>query len=294
MENPEKKLVSTRFEYEKYIAAGIFIWGYSFFLPILASYYYFKLLLQPNLTLFNNFIQIWTNPTAIEIILITPLFLIFLYVLRLFLVIIHTKIGMLYCNWRSPHKELIAAKGIGKQEAKALNYYHLRGVMLRLLKWSVGKSPFPWLMPWAFNFVGSNKTGKGTTMEDQFYCQEFLETGPNTYIGQGSQISSHLVEGKYGGITLKKVKFEDNVVIGAFNPVAPGAYFESHAESMVMSGTLKYQKLKGYRKYYGLPSSRIGIKRYMELLQIPNEMIPILKSTKNSAKQLREKNKEEN
>jgi len=175
---------------------------------------------------------------------------------------------------------MIAAKGVGKKEARAVDYYHLRGMVLRVLKWEITKSPFPWLAPWAFTFVGANKFGKGTILEDHYYCPEYLETGKNVYIGQGAIVSSHLVEGKYGAITLKRVHMEEHTVINAFNPISPGTYFGPYTEFLPMSGVTKFQKVKGFAKYFGLPVSRISTKRYLKLLDIPEVLHPLVYANK--------------
>lgn len=280
-----------KFELDKYLIVIVIIWGYSWLVPIVILYQYYYLLIQPDLHIYASVIQIFSSIKYILVFFLSPIILISLYLLRLFFVMLYSKIAIWLCNQRSPMKELIASKGIGKEEAKAINYYHLRGMILRILKWEISKSPFPWLVPVAFNFVAVNKIGKGTTLEDQFYTQEFLETGENVHIGQGSIVSSHLVEGKYGAITLKKINIGNNAVIGAFNPISPGSLIGNYAEFLPMSGVAKFQKIRGFSKYYGLPVARISTKRYIKMVQIPPELEYRVYKTKYLKKNLKKKEK---
>jgi len=275
---------SAKLEIQKYILAILFVWGYSWIPSIVLGYYYYKFCIIPINYIFLDFFLIFTNWKYITISILTPLVAILLYIFRLFFLVILSKIGIESINLFSPMKELVAAKGIGKQEARAVNAYHLRGVILRVLIWSIGKSPFPWLINWALNFVGVSKIGKGTTMEDQIYCREFLETGKNAYIGQGSIVSSHLVEGKYGAITLKKVHIGDNSVVNAHNPISPGVYLEPYTEFLPMSGVTKFQKVRGFSKYFGLPVARLSTKRYLRIMHIPEDKKQFVYETKNKRK----------
>lgn len=275
---------SAKIEMEKYIFAILFLWGYSWIPSIILGYYYYKICIVPIQHIFLDFFLIFTNWQYFLISVLTPLVAIFLYIFRLFFLVFLCKIAIALINSISPMKELVAAKGIGKEEARAVNAYHLRGVVLRILVWSIAKSPFPWLINWALNFVGVCKIAKGTTMEDHVYCKEFLETGKNVYIGQGSGVTSHVVEGKYGAITLKKIYLGDNSVISAHNAISPGTYLEPYTEFLPMSGVTKFHKIRGFAKYFGLPIGRLSTKSYLKIMQIPEEKKDLVYETKNKKK----------
>lgn len=281
-----------RIQFERYVPVILLLWGYSWLIPSIGLYYYFKLAILPNLTNLLQFASVMNDPGLLGLWVVTPLIIILFFFIRLILVILFSRWMIKFCNWRSPQKELVAAKGINREEVRAINYYHLRGLILRLLKWEVSKSVFPWLVPWAFTFVGANKIGKGAVIEDQFYTQEFLEMGEGAYIGQGTIASSHLVEGKYGAITLKKVKIGDHAVVGAFNAISPGTELEPYTEFLPMSGVEKFRKVKGFSKYFGLPVGKISFKRYMKMLEIPAEFAPLILRNKELKKIYKEKQKE--
>ncbi|QEE14529.1 hypothetical protein DSAG12_00342 [Promethearchaeum syntrophicum] len=278
---------SAKIEMEKYIFVILFVWGYSWVPSIIMGYYYYKICIFPLQHIFLDFFLIFTSWKYVLISVLTPLFAIFLYVFRIFSLAILGKISISLINLISPKKELVSAKGIGKEEARVVNAYHLRGVILRIVVWSIVKSAFPWLMNWALNFVGDCKIGKGTTMEDHVFCKEYIETGKNVYIGQASGVTSHTVEGKYGAITLKKVYLGDNSVVGAHNAIAPGTYMEPYTEFLPMSGVIKFSKIKGFAKYFGLPISRLSTKRYLKMIQIPDDKKDLVYETKNKKKAYR-------
>ncbi|MHA1612095.1 MAG: hypothetical protein ACTSVZ_11680 [Promethearchaeota archaeon] len=286
---PVKSIPKARIQMERYIPTIIFIWAYSFLIPAMGVFYYFDLLIIPNISQFLRISVVFRDWSLLILAALTPLVILGAFFLRLLLVVLFSRWLMKFCNWRSPHTELVSAKGIGKKEAREINYYHLRGVILRLLKWEVSKSVYPWLVPWAFNFVGANKIGKGTVLEDQFYTQEFLETGKNVYIGYGSNVSSHTVEGKYGAITLKTVKCGENAVIGPFNILPPGSELEPYAEFMPMSAIVKFRRVKGFSKYFGLPVGKISYKRYIRMLKIPEQKQELIMNNKILKKQYRER-----
>ena len=276
---------SAKIEMEKYIFAILFVWGYSWVPSIILGYYYYKLCILPIQDIFLNFFLIFTNWKYVLISILTPLVAIFLYVFRIFFLAILGKSLITFINLISSKKELVAAKGLGKEEARIVNAYHLRGVILRLVVWSIVKSAFPWLMNWALNFVGGCKIAKGTTMEDHIYCKEYFETGKNVYIGQGSGVTSHAVEGKYGAITLKKIYLGENSVVSAHNAISPGTYLEPYTEFLPHSGVTKFHKIKGFAKYFGLPIGRLSTKRYLKIMQIPEEKKDLVYETKNKKKE---------
>lgn len=268
-----------------------FIWGCSMLPSLIGLFFYYKYYFKHYQSEIAQFIPIFTKLDVFVAVTITAIVIWILYFIRLLFVILFTKISLIYCNSQSKPIEMVGATGVGKEEYKNVNIYHLRGTILRILKWSISKSVFPWMVTWAFNRVGSNKFGKNTVIEDQFICQEFLETGENVYIGQGTQASSHLVEGGYGAITLKKLKIGDNSVIGAYDLISPGVEIGPFAEIAPMSAILKFQKLKGFTKYYGLPVFRLSRHRYMKILKIPEECEEVLKRTKDLKKSYKQKRK---
>jgi acetyltransferase-like isoleucine patch superfamily enzyme len=124
-----------------------------------------------------------------------------------------------------------------------------------------------------FNYVGSNKIGKGTVIEKGGYiCQEFLELGENCYTGPMSGESSHVNEGIYGGFSLIKIKMGDNCVLCSRCMLAPGVQVAENTQIVTMSGVTKMAKLKPNSNYLGLPVGRISDKRFYKYIQLPKEL----------------------
>jgi acetyltransferase-like isoleucine patch superfamily enzyme len=122
-----------------------------------------------------------------------------------------------------------------------------------------------------FNFVGSNRIGKGSFMEEQIAGDRFVEIGDNSYIGTNTAISSHAVDGIFGNISFAKVKLGDNATTAAFNCLAPGVDTGDNSWWLPMTGATKYNVMKGNSFYFGVPLKRIFKKRLMEYLQVSEE-----------------------
>ncbi|MHA1819059.1 MAG: hypothetical protein ACTSU2_14315 [Promethearchaeota archaeon] len=219
----------------------------------------------------SKFITLITSIEGGLVFFLTPIVFIFIYLLDLYNSALTVRFIYWLLNKIRHRKELINAPPRG-ETADDVNIYHTRGFLLRIIKWKFSKSPFPWLTTWMFNFIKANKIGKNAVFEEHIICQEFLEMGDNTYIGQNSIVSSHLVEGQYGAITLKKVKIGNNCVIGAVNLVPPGTTMEDNSQLLPYSATLKFQKLKANGNYWGLPMSKLSRRRYYKMLKLPEEL----------------------
>lgn len=247
------------------------IWAIPISSVLMIGIIYVKWVLIPDIHIYANpitVIQTAVNGNAkfLLIALATPAGIVILYLFELFLVALLTKFFIAYCNYLSPEKEMVGAKGLGGDERRDVDIYHLRGAIYRIMKWIFARCPFPWLIKWAFTFAGNNKYGKGTVLEDQYYCQEFFETGENVYIDKLAIVSSHLVEGAYGAITLKKVHIGDNCVIGANVGVSPGALMEPNSEIVNNSMVPKFKKFKSGVKYHGIPVKKMSVEDYDQFL----------------------------
>ncbi|MHA2325870.1 MAG: hypothetical protein ACXACB_10745, partial [Promethearchaeota archaeon] len=155
--------------------------------------------------------------------------------------------------------------------SKTLDYYHFRSFIIKYPKNAFSRGPFPWLLKWMFNFVGSNRIGKGSFMEEQIAGDRFVEIGDNSYIGTNTAISSHAVDGIFGNISFAKVKLGDNATTAAFNCLAPGVDTGDNSWWLPMTGATKYNVMKGNSFYFGVPLKRIFKKRLMEYLQVSEE-----------------------
>lgn len=215
---------------------------------------------------FYGFVEIMKDPLVFTIVITFPFVVLGLYLLRQMCSILIVKFFYRTFNRIQQRRELINAT---PREFRDVNIYHTRNFILRLIKWQFSKGLFPWLVPWMFNFIGANKIGKDVVIEDGYICQEFLEMEDNSYIGQMSIVSSHVLEGIYGALTLKKVIIGKNSVVGAFNLIGPGVEMSDNSQLLPMSASVKFQHLKPNVNYWGLPSHRLSKKRYRNFIQLP-------------------------
>ena len=186
-----------------------------------------------------------------------------------------------------PSKDGIIPRNIS---SKTLDYYHIRSFMLKYPKYKFTKGLLPWLANWAFKFIGSNKIGKGSYIEEQVCGDKYLDIGNNCYIGVNSILASHLVEGIFGNISYFKVKLGDNVTFSGQNPIAPGCNINNNSYLLPLASATKFSVLKGNNYYFGIPLGRIFKTRIKDYLQITDNELK--KDKELREKQLILKNKQ--
>ncbi|MHA1727267.1 MAG: acyltransferase [Promethearchaeota archaeon] len=298
----DEEVLEPKFEFFLYIILFMLYFYLEFLLPLYLGVIYFK---EVFINLFLNyggvrewssfldpilypiqrlseFSPIFKDPLVFSIFLTAPLVFIALYLFRLFCAACIVKFYYWAFNKIWHRRELINALPYGNiTDVKNIHIYHTRNFILRIIKWDFSKSFFPWLTTWMFRFIGSNKIGKNVVIEDSLMCMEYLEMEDNSYIGQMSITSSHLMEGQYGALSIKKIKVGKNSVIGAFNLIPPGVELGDNCQMLAMSGCLKFTHLKSNKNYWGLPSHRISNSRYRTLIQLPTELQNRNKTEKN-------------
>ncbi|MHA1466821.1 MAG: hypothetical protein ACTSP6_01920, partial [Promethearchaeota archaeon] len=157
--------------------------------------------------------------------------------------------------------------------SKILNYYHIRSFMLKYPKYIFTKGIFPWLSNWFFNFVGSSKIGKGTTIEEQICADKYIDVGTNCYIGVSSVLTSHLVDGTFGNISYFELKVGNNVTFASQNNFASGCNLGDNSFLMPWASGGKHYTVSGNSFYSGLPLRKIFKKKINESLKIPQNII---------------------
>jgi energy-coupling factor transporter transmembrane protein EcfT len=240
----------------------------SFLIPSIIFMLYVMLFYLPYFLEIKNFISIFTNLPSLIASITIPFIIIICYLIHLFIVALITRWFWNYSEKESPSKSGIIPRNI---PSKTLNLYHFRSFIIKYPKNAFSKGPFPWLLKWMFNFVGSNKIGKGSVIEEQLAGDRFVEVGENSYIGTNPGISSHAVDGIFGNISFAKVKIGNNVTTAGFNCFAPGVDTGDNSWWLPMTGATKYNVLKGNNYYFGTPLRKIFKKRLMEYLQITED-----------------------
>lgn len=219
---------------------------------------------------FNAFLPILQDPLNLVVYLTIPIVVMGLHLFKMFNYALIVKIYLWGYNLIRKRKELKNALPFGETRGD-IEVYHARNFILKVIKWEFLKSPYPWLLKWMYNFVGTNKIAKSATIEEGYVSTEFLEVGENAYVGYGTVTTAHLVEGGYGALTLKKIKIDDNACVGPRCAVPPGAEFGHDSQLLWHSGVIKYQKVRRRSNYWGLPASRLSRGRYRKILKMSKE-----------------------
>ena len=268
-EDFEKKV--PKFQYHLYFLIFGTIYFGSFLLPGLVYMLYFLLIFQPLVLENPDFISLFTNYNSLLALLLFPIAMITSYIIHLVCIGVFTRLFWRFTERMCPTKDGIILRTV---PSDTLNYYHLRSFMIKYGKYAFTKGMFPWMANWFFNFVGSNKIGKGTTIEEEIVADKYIDVGDNSYIGVNSAICSHVVEGIFGRIPYFEIKIGDNVTCSVFNIVGPGGDIKDNSYFLPMASVAKHQTTKGDSNYYfGLPARKIFQKKIGNYLKITNEDI---------------------
>lgn len=242
--------------YSSYIVSGVLFFLYLIFI-------YIPFYLET-----TNIISLFTEMKPLIGAISLPFVLITCYILYLFMLALTTKYLWKITEKKSPSKNGIIPRNI---RSKTLNYYHIRSFLMKYSKNTFQKGAFPWLLNWFYNFVGSNKIGAGTTIEEQFGADKFVTIGDNSYVGVNSGFSSHSVEGIFGNISYFKIRLGDNVTTAGLNCVAPGVTINDNSYLFPLASATKHSNLKGNNYYYGVPLRKIFKRKILQYLDISED-----------------------
>ncbi|MGV9171383.1 MAG: hypothetical protein ACOC44_00460 [Promethearchaeia archaeon] len=265
-ETATKQEINLQFHW--YFLAFFLIFLGSFLIPGILFTLYIMFFYYPYVLSTENILFIFLDWRSLLSSLLLPLIIIGCYLIHLLMVGVITRWLWGITEKNSPSKEGIIPRNI---QSKTLNYYHIRSFMIKYPKNAFIKGPFPWLLNWFYNFVGANKIGKGTTIEEQFGADKFVEMGEDCYIGVNSGFSSHSLEGIFGNLSYFKIKLGDNVTTGGINCVAPGAEIKDNSYLFPLASATKHSKLRGDNYYFGLPLRRATNRKTKKYLNVSKE-----------------------
>ncbi|MFX1386788.1 MAG: acyltransferase [Promethearchaeota archaeon] len=270
-DSKQKKLQREKFE--KNLIFDLFIFGTVYFvsnaIPILGIIYFGSELFIPFFLQSPNIYSIFTNSLSLIIFIFTPLIFILFYVINLLVVILISKLYYRIIQYINPCKEGVFD---WENKNKDFKYYFRRSFLLRYVRWKIKKSPFPWLLKFAFNFIGNCQIGRNTVIEDGFIAKEFLEVGNNVYLGK-VLIANHLWD---KNLTIKKITIGNNVVIPDNCCIAPGTEIEQNVSLLPLSITVKCKILRGNSIYYNSPLTKITNEELIQVLNLNmHDLTPI-------------------
>ena len=254
-----------KFQYFWYLFVFFTIYLTSYIVPAFLFMSYIFLIFLPNFLEISSFLSLFTEINSILALVSMPLVIIGCYLVRLFFVGLATRFFWRLSEKKSPSKDGIIPRNF---PSKTLNYYHIRGFLIKYGKNTFTKGAFPWLSNWFFNFVGSSVIGKGSTLEESICNEKFAIVGKNCYFGVGSALVTHLVDGTFGNINYFHVKIGDNVTAAGTNLIAAGSEVHDNSYLLPLASAGKHSVLKGNNYYWGIPLRKIFRKKTMEYLNL--------------------------
>ena len=242
--------------YQAYVISGWLIVGGSYIIPGFLFFLFFYGFLIPNIFTVPFSYKLLLDLKIVIILLITPLVFVAIYLLHIFFIALITRFIYRFADKRGPVQGLFDRDL--SASSKLLDYYHFRSFLMKYPVFSVIRSPFPWLIKWELRFIGSNKIGKGTVIEES-YIHSHINFGKNCYYGTFSHISNHLVDGVYGkeNLTFFGAEIGDNCVFNPLTGSMPGLEIGNNATFLSKATTLKYDKLGDNGIYIGFPAKRV-------------------------------------
>jgi hypothetical protein len=202
--------------------------------------------------IFSNMINIWN----VLILSTIPLCFILLYLFHLFFIALFTRWFYRFSDKRGPKQGLFDRNL--HESSKKLEYYHFRSFLLKYPIFAFIRSPFPWLINWELRFIGSNKIGKNTVIEESF-LHSHIDMGKNTYLGTFTHITNHLVDGIYGqeNLTFFGSQLGDGVVFNSVSGGFPGLEMGSNSTYLSVGSTIKYDELGKNNVYSDFPARKL-------------------------------------
>ena len=137
-----------KLQFHWYIFSFTVIYLTSFLVPGILLMTFILFYFLPNFLEVNNFIYIFTELNSLLALFLMPIVIIVAYLLHLFFVALITRMFWRYTERRSPSKSGIIPRNI---PSKVLNFYHIRGFLIKYGKNAFVKGPFPYLTNWFLN-----------------------------------------------------------------------------------------------------------------------------------------------
>ncbi|MEJ2251377.1 MAG: hypothetical protein P8Y97_17210 [Candidatus Lokiarchaeota archaeon] len=230
------------------------IYLFSYNVPLFILLIFNSEFLIPVLNNSFTLISVLSNVKSFLVILFTPVIYISLYFLHLLLVVMIVKI--IYVTINRKTKKFHEGIYHWSETKSDYKYYFVHSFLMRILKWKIQRSIFPWITKWCFSFIGNCKIGKNTVLEDMYLAKDYLEIGNNCYLGK-ILLTNHL----WGeSLYVKSIKIKDNVVICDGTSISPGTCIEKNVSILPLSSTLKSDDLDKKTHYYNTPVNTISEK----------------------------------
>ncbi|MFX1435777.1 MAG: hypothetical protein ACFFAA_01020 [Promethearchaeota archaeon] len=187
-----------------------------------------------------------------------PTIIIFMWFIFIFCCLIFSKLFLTLINLIHQPREGVFKAEKGDTD---FEFWCLRTELKKIVLWLVRNWPIPWMDILVFKWFGI-KMGLSISLYDAWCDTEFIHFGRKVLIGQGATIMSSMVIGKY--LIIKKVIFDDYVLIGGETTIAPGTIVGKETLVGAMSYSVYNQILEPGWVYFGMPIVKLKKNKYAE------------------------------
>ena len=201
----------------------------------------------------------YTKFFSISTILFLPLALFLMIYIFILGVLFFSKMILILVNLLHQPREGIFLAEIGDKDYE---FWMLRTALKKIALWFLRYSPLPWIDVLAFRLYGV-RMDFSSHLNDTWCDAEFIDFGRNILIGQGATVMSSMVVGKY--LIIKRVIFEDYVVVGGMATVAPGTIIRHDSLLGALSTTTYNQVLDPSWIYFGIPGIKLKKNKYAQV-----------------------------
>ena len=174
----------------------------------------------------------------------------------IFACMLFSKLFLIFVNLIHKPKEGVFKAEIGDKD---FEFWMFRTELKKMILWFMRYSPFPWLDVLAFKLIGVDMD-TSSHLNDTWCDGEFIKFGRKNLIGQGANIMSSTVIGKY--LIIKKVIFDDYVMVGAHTTIGPGTIIGKETIVGAISTTTFNQVLEPGWIYTGIPVTKFKPNKY--------------------------------
>ncbi len=187
-----------------------------------------------------------------------PTIIFFMWFIFIFCCLIFSKLFLTLINLIHRPKEGVFKAEKGDTD---FEFWCLRTELKKIVLWVVRNWPIPWMDVLVFKWFGI-KMSLSISLYDAWCDTEFIHFGRKVLIGQGATIMSSMVISKY--LIIKKVIFDDYVLIGSETTIAPGTIVGKETLVGAMSYSVYNQILEPGWVYFGMPIIKLKKNKYAE------------------------------
>jgi len=191
-------------------------------------------------------------------ILMLPFAFLAMWFLFIFGCLFITKLFLILTNLIHKPREGIFLAEKGDKDFK---FWCLRIELKKLGIWLFQNSFLPHMDTWVFRWFGL-KIDFSSHFQDAWVDAEFINFGRKVLIGQGAVVMSSMIVGKY--LVIKKIFFDDYVVIGGQTSIAPGTIVGKDSVIGALSQSSYNQVIEAGWIYFGLPVIKLKRNKYAE------------------------------